>query len=204
MYSENSNTFVRLKPSPMNAAVSQQVPVISAPGLEDINSPADFRCFLVSVMYHCVGFHFSNSKKTISETYSEGQHSLKKEQGQAPKCQTPFFLIFWKRWITLSITQAVLSTWKNTCSQQTSATQCEKAYLWLDEAMLWAGPQTIRRSWCWGAPWETSGERVKRSSSDLTNSMAGKPQRLCNTWAGICRLLVWLGGLQCEWWCIGM
>lgn len=45
MYSENSNTFVRHKPSHMNAAVTQQVLAISAPGLEDINSAANPLCF---------------------------------------------------------------------------------------------------------------------------------------------------------------
>lgn len=160
--------------------------------------------FLVSVMYHCVGFHSSDSKKTISETYSEGQHSLKKKQGQALKCQTLFFLIFGRDKLPFPSPKRSFPPGRIGCEHLTGTKdsvfprQCATP---VDISnSVWEGTSLAG----WWAPWETSREGVKRSSSDLMNSMAGKTQRPCNTWAGICSLLMWLGGLHCEWWCTGM
>lgn len=164
--------------------------------------------FLVSVMYHCMGFHFSNSEKTISETYSEGQHSLKKQQGQAPMCQMQFFLILGRDKLPFPLPKWSFSPGRIVCERFTGTKDCVFPRKHATPAASRHQQLSVRRhifGWMkqysglghspWGGPdaevlHERSAGKGLRGTALIWQTVWIESLKGPVTWAGICPLLM--------------
>lgn len=214
MYSEKSNTFVRQKPSWMNAAVTQEALVIPAPSLEGIYPAADW-LFLVSDMHHFMKLHFSVGGKTNKVRYLEGQNSLKRKQGQTHKCQmllllfpaetnycSPKLSFSSRGFVHGHLTSASDNVFPRKCvPQERWATECGKAHL-LNKTPPCAGPQApgdpgVRESY-WPPsywPWLEASPRWQTQSWKASKALQ------C---VGLHTLPSHMVGLHSEWQCIHM
>lgn len=209
MYSEKSNTFVRQKPSWMNAAVTQEALVIPAPGLEGIYPAADW-LFLVSDMHHFMELHFSVGGKTNKVRYLEGQESLKRKQGQTHRCQmllllfpaetnyySPKLSFSSKGFVHGHRTSTSDNVFPRKCAaQERWAIECEKSHLLNKTPLCW--PSGPRGSWCQRNP---IGHGKKHLQHDKQQSWETSKALQC---VGLHTLPSHRVGLHSEWQCIHM
>lgn len=189
MYSGKSNTFVRQKPSQMNAAVTQEVLVIPAPSLEGIYLLCSW-CLICIISWSSI---FQTVKKQTRQGTWKDRILWNSLERQTPRCQMLLLLfpaetdyhsthpncLFHLEDLYVNISLVTTCSPEGVQHRKDEQLSMERDICWIrpwQHSVLALRPQEILLSWILLA---TSRQMVK-SISKMTNSRAGKPQKPCN------------------------